>query len=293
MISKENTVVIKQRKHSQWFDIWKRFRKNKAAMLGFIVMLILILTAIFADVIASEGLDAQNLDRTFQPPSLQHPLGTDNLGRDMLARIIYGTRTSLRIGFTCVGVALTMGVIFGSIAGYYGGKLDNILMRFIDILIAVPNILLAIAIASALGPGLTNTMIAVGVGSIPGFARQTRAAVLTVREREFIEAARAIGGNDFRIITRHILPNCMAPIMVEATLGLGGAILSAAALSFIGLGIQPPTPEWGYMLSVGRRFFLEHGYLVVFPGLAIVIVVVALNIMGDGLRDALDPKLKR
>jgi len=226
-------------------------------------------------------------------PSFQHIMGTDNLGRDMFTRIIYGARTSLWIGFTAVSVALTAGVLIGSISGYYGGRLDNILMRGIDILIAVPNILLAIAIASALGPGLTNTMIAVGLGSIPGYARQTRAAVLSIREREFIEAARAIGGNDFRIITRHILPNCMAPIMVEATLGLGGAILSAAALSFIGLGIQPPTPEWGYMLSVGRRFIRDYSHMVTFPGLAIVTIVVAINMVGDGLRDALDPKLKK
>jgi peptide/nickel transport system permease protein len=286
-------VREKRKKQSQWKDIWKRFCKNRAAMLGLFVLGILIFSAIFADFITPEDLDAQDLNRTFLSPNLNNLMGTDNLGRDMFSRIIYGARTSLRIGFTCVGVALTLGVIIGSISGYYGGILDNIFMRMIDILIAVPNILLAIAIASALGPGLTNTMIAVGVGSIPGYARQTRAAVLSIREREFIEAARAIGGNDFRIITRHILPNCMAPIMVEATLGLGNAILSAAALSFIGLGIQPPTPEWGYMLSVGRRYIRDYAHMVTFPGLAIVTVVVALNMVGDGLRDALDPKLKK
>jgi peptide/nickel transport system permease protein len=166
-------------------------------------------------------------------------------------------------------------------------------MRFIDILISIPSILLAIAIVAALGPGMINLMIAVGIGSIPGYTRITRAAVLTIREREFVEAARAIGANDFRIITRHILPNCLAPIIVQATLGLSGAILSAAALSFIGLGIQPPTPEWGFMLSDGRRFIREHWHMVTFPGLAIVTVVLAINMVGDGLRDALDPKLKK
>lgn len=282
-----------RKKQSQRKDIWRRFCRNKAAMLGLIVMLILILSAIFADFIAPEGLDAQDLQRTFQFPGMRNFMGTDNFGRDMFSRIIYGARTSLWVGFTAVGVAMTIGVIIGSIAGFYGGKLDNVLMRTIDILIAMPSILLAIAIASALGPGLTNTMIAVGVAAVPGYARITRASVLTIREREFVEAARAIGGNDFRIITRHILPNCMAPIMVEVTLGLGNAILSAAALSFIGLGIQPPTPEWGYMLSVGRRYLRDYSHLVMFPGLAIVTVVVALNMVGDGLRDALDPKLKK
>jgi len=290
---KDTEKKEERKKQSQWKDIWRRFRKNRAAMAGLIVMCVLILTAIFADFIAPEELDAQDLNRTFLTPSLKHIMGTDNLGRDMFARVIYGTRTSLRIGFTAVSVALTIGVLIGSIAGYYGGKLDNILMRIIDILMATPNILLAIAIASALGPGLTNVMIAVGVGAIPDYTRITRAAVLTVREREFIEAARAIGGNDFRIITRHILPNCLAPIIVQATLGLSGAILSAAGLSFIGLGIQPPTPEWGYMLSVGRRYLRDYGHMVIFPGLAIVTVVLALNMVGDGLRDALDPKLKK
>lgn len=207
--------------------------------------------------------------------------------------MIFGTRTSLRIGFIAVGAGLIVGLILGSLAGFYGGTLDNVLMRFIDILISIPSILLAIAIVAALGPGLTNVMIAVGLASIPGYTRITRAAVLTIREREFVEAARAIGSSDFGIITRHILPNCLAPIIVQATLGLSGAILSAAALSFIGLGIQPPTPEWGFMLSDGRRFIREYSHMVTFPGLAIVTVVLAINMVGDGLRDALDPKLKK
>ncbi|MCL2044289.1 MAG: ABC transporter permease [Treponema sp.] len=286
------------KKQSLNHDIWRRFRKSPAAMTGMVIIIILILTAIFADLITPEGLDYQDMDRTFLTPmtrsgDMLHVLGTDNLGRDLLTRIIYGTRTSLQIGFIVVSISMVAGIILGAIAGYYGGVSDNIIMRVVDILLAIPNILMAIAIAAALGPGMVNVMIAVGIGSIPGFARVVRAAVLTVRDNEFVEAARAIGGSDFRIITRHILPNCMAPIIVQSTLGLAGAILSAAALSFIGLGIQPPVPEWGYMLSQGRRFIRDYPYLSLYPGLAIVIVVLALNMLGDGLRDAFDPKLKR
>ena len=284
---------IKRKQRSQWEDVWVRFRKNKTAMAGFIIIIILILTAIFADVIAPEGIDAQNLDNALQRPNANNLLGTDNLGRDMLSRIIYGSRTSLQVGFIVVGVSMLVGIFLGSLSGFYGGMLDNAIMRGIDILLAIPSILLAIAIASALGPGLFNVMLAVGISTIPSCARVVRAAVLSIREQEFIEAARAIGCNDFRIITRHILPNCTAPIIVQATLGLAGAILSAAALSFIGLGITPPTPEWGFMLSVGRRYFRDFPHLSIFPGLAIVIVVLALNMMGDGLRDAFDPKLKK
>ena len=291
-------TTTSRKKQSLYKDIWRRFRKSPAAMIGLVIIIILILAAIFADVITVEGLDYQNLDRMFLTPmtrsdDMLHILGTDNLGRDLLTRIVYGTRTSLQIGFIVVTISMALGIILGSIAGYYGGIPDNIIMRMVDIILAVPNILMAIAIASALGPGIVNVMIAVGIGAIPGFARVVRAAVLSVRENEFIEAARAIGGNDFRIITRYILPNCMAPIIVQSTLGLAGAILSAAALSFIGLGIQPPIPEWGYMLSQGLRFIRDYPYLSLYPGLAIAVVVLALNMLGDGLRDAFDPKLKR
>jgi len=282
-----------RKKQSQLKEIWRRYRKNKAAVLGLVVLVILVFSAIFADVITPEGLNDQDLTRIFQTPSRQHIMGTDNFGRDMFTRIIYGTRTSLMVGFTAVGVALSAGLLIGSIAGFYGGRLDNVLMRFIDILISIPSILLAIAIAAALGPGLINVMIAVGIAAVPEYARITRAQVLTIREQEFVEAARAIGGNDLRIVARHILPNAMAPIIVQATIGLSGAILSAAGLSFIGLGIQPPTPEWGFMLSDGRRFLREFPHMVTFPGLAIVTVVLAINLVGDGLRDALDPKLKK
>jgi len=281
------------KKQSQWKDVWRRFRKNKTAMIGLAVMLVMVFAAVFADLIAPADPVAQDLERTFLPPNSQNVMGTDNFGRDIFSRIIFGTRTSLQIGFTAVAVGLLVGLVLGSLSGFYGGLPDDALMRFIDILISIPGILLAIAIVAALGPGMVNVMIAVGLASIPGYTRITRAAVLTIREREFVEAARAIGGNDFRIITRHILPNCLAPIIVQATLGLSGAILSAAGLSFIGLGIQPPTPEWGFMLADGRRFIRDHAHMVMFPGLAIVTVVLAINMVGDGLRDALDPKLKK
>jgi len=281
------------RKKSRLAETWRRFRRNGAGVVGLAVLLLLIFTAIFADLIAPADPVAQDLDRRFMPPGREHIMGTDNFGRDIFSRIVFGTRTSLRIGFTAVAVGLAAGLLLGSLAGFYGGSLDNALMRFIDILISIPGILLAIAIVAALGPGLVNVMIAVGLASIPGYTRITRAAVLTIREREFVEAARAMGCGDLRIIVRHILPNCLAPIIVQATLGLSSAILAAAGLSFIGLGIQPPTPEWGFMLSDGRRFIRDYWHMVTFPGLAIVTVVLAINMVGDGLRDALDPKLKK
>ena len=282
-----------KKKESQFKDVWRRFRRNWAAMIGLVVMALLVFTAIFANVIAPEDPVAQDLSRTFLKPNSHNIMGTDNFGRDIFSRVVFGTRTSLQIGFTAVSVGLLIGLILGSISGFYAGQIDNVLMRFIDVLISIPGILLAIAIVAALGPGMVNVMIAVGLASIPGYTRITRATVLTIREREFIEAARAIGASDLRIIGRHILPNCLAPIIVQATLGLSGAILSAAGLSFIGLGIQPPTPEWGFMLSDGRRFLRDNWHMVSFPGLAIVIVVLAINMVGDGLRDALDPKLKK
>ena len=288
----ENSTVVRK-KQSQWKDIWRRFRKNRTAMIGFAIIIILFLTAIFADFVAPEGPDDQDLTRAFHFPNPQNLMGTDNLGRCVFSRVIYGTRISLQVGFVVVSISMMLGVAIGALAGFFGGVLDNFLMRCIDILLSIPSILLAIAIASAIGPGLINVMIAVGISAIPGYARLVRASVLSLREQEFIEAARACGGNDFRLITKHILPNSMAPIIVQSTLGLAGAIISAAALSFIGLGIQPPTSEWGAMLSIGRRFLRDFWHMAVFPGLAIVVVVLALNMMGDGLRDALDPKLKK
>jgi len=228
-----------------------------------------------------------------QGPSSEHPLGTDNFGRDMLSRIIYGSRISLYVGFVAVGIGAVFGGILGAIGGYYGGRLDNFIMRCMDVLLAIPQIILAIAIVGALGTSLLNLMIAVGISQLPRYARVVRASALTVRGQEYVEAARAVGASDARIILENILPNCMAPIIVQSTLGVAQAILSAAALSFLGLGIQPPTAEWGSMLSSGRQFLRNAPYLTFFPGLAISVVVLALNIFGDGLRDSLDPKLRQ
>jgi len=286
------------KKSSQAFEIWRRFRKNPLAMTGLAIIIGLILLALFAPVIApaterDPGYDIQNLRNVLQAPSSAHIMGTDNFGRDVFSRLAWGARTSLLVGVVVVSVSLTVGVTLGSVAGYYSGLTDNIFMRIIDVLLAIPTILLAITIAAVIGGGLTAVLVAVGIGGIPGYARIVRASVLSVRGQEYIEAAHAIGASDFRIIFKHVLPNCMAPIIVEATMGMASAIAAAAALAFLGLGMVPPSPEWGAMLSDGRQFMLAgHTHLVLFPGLAIALVIFALNMMGDGLRDAFDPRLK-
>ena len=295
--------VKPKRKRSQWFDVWRRLRKNPVGMIGLFIVALLIITAIFADVISPAINDPhlgtvpayafQDLANRNLFPSREHPFGTDNFGRSIFDRIIHGSRISLLVAFIVVGISMVVGVTLGTIAGYYGKITDNTIMRIMDILLAIPFILLAISIAAALGAGLVNVMIAIGIVNIPYFARQVRSSVISVRELEFIEAARAVGSGDLRIMFRHILPNSMAPIIIRATMGMASAILSAAALSFIGLGIQPPTPEWGAMLSEGQRFIRDYYPQTLFPGLAIALVVFGLNMLGDGLRDALDPRLKQ
>lgn len=283
----------KSKKKSQWKDVWLRLRKNKAALFGMFILLLLVICAVFAKWLAPYGYDDQELSRRFLPPLTKgFLLGTDNFGRDILSRLIYGSRYSLLVGTISVTISALVGSVVGAVAGFYGRAVDNIFMRIIDIIMAIPSTLLAIAIAAALGAGLTNVMIAVGIGSVPGYARIVRASVLTVKEQEFIEAAKMSGAGDAHIIWKHILPNCLAPIIVQATLGVAGAILSAAALSFLGLGIQPPAPEWGAMLSSARQYIRGYWYVVTFPGLAIMVTIFALNLFGDGLRDALDPRLK-
>lgn len=276
-----------------WLESWRRLIRRPTATMGMIIFLILVVMALFPAILAPEGYDNQQLTRLFQPPSAEHIMGTDNLGRDVFSRIIYGTSYSMRVGFFAVLSSVVMGGFLGSIAAFYGGRPDNIIMRFLDIILSIPSILLAIAITSVLGPSLTNLIIAISISDFPHYARIVRASILGIKEQEFVEAARAIGANDARIIFRHLLPNAMAPIIVQATVGLGVAILSCASLSFIGLGIQPPLPEWGTMLSSGREYIRDYWWLVVFPGMFIMLAVFSANLFGDGLRDALDPRLKR
>ena len=283
----------KTKKNSQWRDVWRRLRKNRMAMFGLCVLILLVFLAIFADVVAPYGYDDQNYSQMLELPSWQHIMGTDNYGRDIFSRIVYGTRISLLIGFISLAISTIVGSILGACAGYFGGASDTIIMRGSDILMAIPRTVLAIAIATTLGPGLVNAMIAVAIGTIPSFTRVVRASTLTVKDQEYVEAARAIGASNFHIIKKYVFLNVLAPIIVQATLGVGTAILLAASLSFLGIGISPPTPEWGSMLSAARSYMRDYWHMVLFPGLAIMITVLALNLFGDGLRDALDPKLKK
>lgn len=273
--------------------VWRRLRQNPRALFGFIVLLIIVLAALLANVISPYEPNRQNLRNRLTAPSAEHWLGTDQFGRDVLSRMIYGGRISLQVGFVSVGIALLIGGGMGLLGGYYSGRIDTVLMAFVDVLLALPAFLLALAIIAALGPGLGNVMIAVGVANIPAFARITRSVVMTVREQDFVTAALAAGARDGRVMIKHVIPNALSPVIVQVTLSLAGAILSAAGLSFLGLGAQPPTPEWGSMLSSARPFIREAHWAVTFPGLAIVITVLALNFVGDGLRDALDPRSKR
>jgi peptide/nickel transport system permease protein len=270
----------------------QRFSRNRLAILGSAILFILVLVALFAPIIAPFPYDQQNLSNVKQPPNSVNWLGTDNFGRDILSRCIYGARISLTVGLLAVSIAVVSGGILGAVAAFYGGFVDDVIMRVLDVIYAVPALLLGIAIAATLGPGLKNLMIAIALGNLSSYARVVRASVLTVKENEYIEAARGIGASDLRIITKHIIPNALAPIIVQATLGVAGAILACATLSFLGLGIQPPTPEWGSMLSTSRQFIRSSPYMSIFPGLFIMITVLSLNVIGDGIRDAIDPRLK-
>jgi peptide/nickel transport system permease protein len=263
-------------------------------MVGGAIIVILWTTAIAAPLVAPYDpiSHLSSANRLLPPGSPGYILGTDDFGRDILSRMIYGARISLQVGLIVVALAGSIGVTLGALAGFYGGIVDEVIMRVVDILMAFPFFILAIAIMAVLGPSLNNAMIALALVSWVGYARLVRAQVLSVRQKEFVEAARAEGLSDFGQITRHVLPNCMAPIIIEATLGVGGAILSAAGLSFLGLGAQPPNPEWGAMLNEGREFLRQAPYLTIVPGSAIAVTVLALNLLGDGLRDALDPRLK-
>ncbi len=271
---------------------WRRLKKNKLATLGLIIILLMIALAALAPLIIPYKVDAVNLKYKLKLPSAEHWFGTDELGRDIFSRLLYGARFSLQIGILGVLISATGGILLGSIAGYYGGATDNLIMRLMDVLQAMPGIVLAIAISATLGPGLTNCIIALSISAIPNYARMTRASILNVRKMEYLEAATSINCSNARIITRHVLPNAFSPLIVQSTMGIAGTIMGAAMLSFIGLGVQPPTPEWGAMLSAGRNYLRDYPHLCIFPGVTIMIAVLSLNMLGDGLRDALDPKLK-
>lgn len=280
---------------SQMGEVWHQFRRNKGAMVGSAIVLIIVFVALFADVFLDYDTQVvgQNVAERLQWPSARHWFGTDELGRDIFFRVLYGTRFSCSVGLVAVTIGLVIGVTLGAIAGFYGGTLEEVIMRSTDILGAVPNMLMAIVIVSVLGQSIWNLMLAVGITSVPQFVRITRAAVLTVRNQEYVEASKAIGLSNRRIIFKHILPNCLSPIIVQATLRVASAIISASSLSFLGLGVPAPSPEWGALLSGGRKYIRDYSYMTLFPGLAIMITVLALNMMGDGLRVSLDPKLKK
>lgn len=285
---------VNKKKKSQAAAVWRRLKKNKMAILGLVILALIICFALFADFFFDYDtmVIQQSAALRLKPPSAGHWLGTDEVGRDILARIVHGARISLPVAFITIAIATVVGGLLGAIAGYGSKRVDNVIMRIMDVFLAIPSILLSIALVAALGTSMTNMVLAISISNIPPFARIVRSAVLTIKNEEYIEAARAIGASDKRIILKHILPNCMAPIIVQATLSIAGSILAIASLSFIGLGISPPTPEWGSMLSTGRQYFRAAWWVCAFPGLAIMLTILSLNLLGDGLRDALDPKLK-
>lgn len=280
-------------------DFWFYFRQNRGAVVGLWVFLGLVVVAVFAQVLAPHDPTQQYRDALLAPPIWQEGgkagflLGTDAVGRDMLSRLIYGAQYSLFIGIVVVAIALVGGIFVGLLAGFFGGWVDTVIMRVMDVILAFPSLLLALVLVAVLGPGLTNAMIAIAIVYQPHFARLTRAAVMGEKEREYVTAARVAGAGTMRLMFKTILPNCLAPLIVQATLSFSSAVLDSAALGFLGMGAQPPSSEWGTMLAEAREFILRAWWVVTLPGLAILISVLAINLMGDGLRDALDPKLKR
>ncbi|WP_420897761.1 nickel transporter permease [Brevibacillus marinus] len=277
---------------SPWRDAWRSLRRNRLAMVGLFLILFFVLLAVFAPLLTRYGYNDQELLNRLQPPSAEHWFGTDDLGRDLFTRVIYGARISLWVGFFAVVGSIVAGSLLGILAGYYGRWVDMLISRFFDIMLAFPAILLAIAIVAALGPSLQNALLAIAIVNIPTYGRLVRARVLSLKEEEFIMAARALGMKDRRILFQHILPNSLAPLIVQGTLGIGTAIIEAAALGFLNLGAQPPEPEWGKMLSDSRQFIQTAPWTLFFPGLSIMLTVLGFNLVGDGLRDALDPRMK-
>jgi len=287
-----NEELTLTKRRSMFGEVWVRFLRKPIAVLGGLIIILVTLACILAPVLAPFDYDAQDVTRKFTEPNAEFIFGTDNLGRDVFSRLLYGGRISLMVGFVSASVAAVFGVLLGGVAAFYGKKTDNIIMRILDVFMALPQMLLAIVISAMIGTGIKGAIIAVTIATIPRYAQAVRGPILAIRNQEFVEAATAIDASDARIILRHILPNVLSPIIVQITLGVGSAITMAASLSFLGLGVQPPYPEWGAMISAARVYILDHSYLVTFPGLAIAIVVLALNLLGDGLRDAMDPRWK-
>ncbi|OQB20427.1 MAG: Glutathione transport system permease protein GsiD [Firmicutes bacterium ADurb.Bin182] len=298
IVKTQNRVIRaegKIRSRGMWAEVWRNFRKSFGAMLGLFIVGMIVVAAVAGNFIFDydEHVVGQNVSESKQEPSAKHWFGTDEYGRDIFARVIWGARYSISIGFASVLLSSLVGVTLGALAGYYGGVTETIIMRLADIFMAVPPILLGICLVSAFGQNIFMLVIAVSVSAIPAMTRVSRASVMTVRDMEFVEAARAAGANDIVIIFRHVLINSLAPVIVQATLRISGTIIAIAALSFIGLGITAPTPEWGAMLSSARGYIRGHSYMALFPGLAIMITVMGFNLIGDGVRDSLDPKLKK
>lgn len=286
----ENRAV---KKKSMLLDTFYRMCQNRLAVVCMVILVVIIALICLAGVLYPQGYDVQDLKQSLQKPSGEHWFGTDNYGRDIFSRVLYGGRITLLVSMASTMVATVVGMLLGCIAGYFGGKTDNIIMRIVDVFMAVPNMLLAIVIATTMGSGMITTVLAVAVGSIPGYVRVVRAPILSVKSTEYIESARAIGCRSPRIILHHIIPNIMAQVIVQTTLGIANSIISVASLSFLGLGVQPPTPEWGTMLSQARSYMMRNMYMLTCPGIAIVLSVISFNVIGDALRDALDPRLRR
>ncbi len=282
----------KSKKNNQMKEIWRRFRKSKTAMLGLILLAFVILIAIFADLIVPYSEAVTQSSMRLQGPSADHWFGTDNLGRDVFARVVHGSRYSLWIGVSTSVLSLIIGGLLGAAAGYYGKAIDNVIMRLTDVVMTVPPILLSLAVVAALGANLRNLLIAITISCVPSMVRMVRSVVLTVVDQDYIEAAKSYGSSDIRVILKYVIPNALGPIIVTTTMNVAAMILSAAGLSFLGMGVQPPSPEWGALLSDARQFMFSAPYLLYFPGVFIVIAALSFNLAGDGLRDALDPKLK-
>lgn len=282
------TAVTRHR--SEWLRAWWRFRRNRPALVGLALVIMLVILGAFPEVFAPFSPYVQTLRDRGAAPSAMHPFGVDQVGRDILSRVIYGARIALLVGLSATGLSLLVGVAVGATAGYFGRTVDTVLMRFVDALMAFPVLVLLIAAAAAIGPGLSNLIVIIGLTTWAQYARVVRAEVLRLREQEFVAAARAVGATSTRIIVRHLLPNMLGPIIVLASLSVASVILLESALSFLGLGVQPPTPSWGSMLSDGRTYILPYPGIAIFPGLAITVVVLAFNLLGDGLRDAIDPR---